>query len=165
MKQFYFLLIALGLSCFSNAQTKEASKIYGYKQPVLPGTIRTDDNGKPMPRKQQFNYFFYIVSSSKINPLEIWINGEADSVTAINISSPVQYKNPTSLENKSKTLVPKTSKKVLQLNASGKKVEKPTQKGKLLSTKNELVIIYSCNGKLYYKAISKLNELEPVAMQ
>lgn len=165
MKQFYFLIIAVCLSFFSYSQVEGASKIYGYEQAVLPGTIRTDDNGKPMQRKQQFNYFIYLASSLKVTPVEIWISREASSVTAVNAASPVEYKNPTSLENKSKTLVPKTSKKVLQLSSSGKKVEKPTQKGKLLSTKNELVIIYRCKGKLYYKTISKLKELEPVAMQ
>lgn len=165
MKPLYLLLIAIALSFSSNAQIEGASRLYGYKQAVLPGTIRTDDNGNPMQHRRQFNYFIYIASSSRVTPVEIWINGEVNPVTAVKIATPVEYKNPTSLENKSKTLVPKTSKKVLQLNASAKKVEKPTQKGKLLSTKNELVIIYKCNGKLYYKAISKLEELAPVAMQ
>lgn len=165
MKHFYFFLIAMVLSFFSQGQTEGASSLYGYKQAVLPGTVRTDDNGRPMPHKQQYNYFIYIASSGKITPMEIWIDGEVNSVTAINSTSPVEYKNPTSLENKSKTLVPKTSGKLLQLSPSGKKVEKPTQKGKRLATKNELVVIYKSSGKLYYKTISKLNVLEPVAMQ
>ena len=45
------------------------------------------------------------------------------------------------------------------------KIQEPSQKGKKLSKKNELVIIYKGSGKLYYKTVSKLEQLDNLAMQ
>jgi hypothetical protein len=56
----------------------------------------------------------------------------------------------------------------LQLSPSLNKINKPSLKGKTLSEKNELAIIYQGSGKIdkpYYKAVSKLTELDPVDMQ
>jgi hypothetical protein len=165
MKQFYFLLTALALSILSYSQTEGASKIYGYRQPIMPGTIRADKNGNQVRPKPNYNYFIYLASTSKVSPVEIWIKGQAYSVTSAAVSStPVEYKNPTSAESKSKILVPKTNRRVLQLNSSAA-LKNPTSKGKALSANNDLVIIYKGNGKLYYKTLSKFSELEAVAMQ
>lgn len=166
MKQLYFLLfsIAFSINCFS--QTEGASKIYGYKQKIMPGTVRVDDNGREVKRTTQYNYFIYIASSTKVAPFEIWINGEVYSpiINAVS-TTPVEYTNPTSGNNKSKLLVPKTSRKVLQLNPSLNKIQKPTKKGQSLSLKNELVVIYKGNGRLFYKAVPKLIGLESLYMQ
>ena len=166
MKQFYFLFIAILASFFSFAQVEGASKIYGYKQKVMPGTIRVDENGNPAPRKTIYNYYIYLASTSKVTPVEIWINNEAYSVTVNEVkSTPVEYTNPTSNPGKSKMLVPKTTRRVLQLTPSSNPIQKPTSKAKGLSVKKELVLIYKGSGKLYYKTISKLTELEPLAMK
>jgi hypothetical protein len=165
MKQFYILLAAFAFSVQIFAQTEGASKVYGYKQAVLPGTVRVDDNGNELPRKKQYNYFIYLASSTRVTPVEIWINGEPYFAEAISVTAPVEYTHPTSGNLKVKILVPKTTRRVLQLSSTGKKVQKPNKKGKLLSKKNELVIIYKGNGKLYYKTITNLTELERVAMQ
>jgi hypothetical protein len=166
MKQFYFLLIAITFSVFSFAQTEGASKIYGYRQKVMPGTVRVDDNGREVKRPTQYNYFIYLASNTKVKPIEIWINGVAYSPIVNHVSTtPVEYINPTSGDNKPNVLVPKTSKKVLQLSPSLNKIQRPTQNGKSFSSKNELVIIYKGNGKLYYKVLPNLKELEVVHMQ
>lgn len=165
MKQFYLLLIAACFSVFSFAQKEGASKVYGYKQKVMPGTIRVDEYGREVQRKPQYNYFIYLASTSQVTPVEIWINGESYAPIVNNVSNtPVKYSHPTS-GNGEKVLVPKTTRKVLQLSPSLNKIQKPVQQGKTLSAKNELVIIYKGNGKLYYKALSKLNELDALAMQ
>ena len=165
MKQFYFLFIGILISFFSFAQVEGASKVYGYKQKVMPGTIRVDENGNAVPKKSQYNYYFYLASSSKVTPAELWIDGEAYSVTSVEVkTTPVEYKNATGNSN-SKLLVPKTTRRVLQLSPSVDKLQKPNTKAKALSLKNELVIIYKGGGKSYYKTISKLGELEPLAMQ
>lgn len=128
--------------------------------------VRVDENGREVPRKPQYNYFIYLASASKITPVELWINGQAYSVTVNNVfTTPVEYTNPTSGDNKSKLLVPKTNRRVLQLGPSVNKIQTPSQKGKTLSAKNELIVIYKANGKLYYKALSKMNELQAVNMQ
>ena len=166
MKQFYFLLIAINFSVFSFAQTEGASKIYGYKQKLMPGMVRVDANGREVPRQPHYNYFIYLASTNKVTPVEIWINGEAYSpiVNAVS-STPVEYTNPTSGDNKAIELVPKTTRKVLQVGPSLNKMQKPTQKGKSLSKKNELVIIYKWNGRWFYKTLTQLNELDAVHMQ
>jgi len=166
MKQFYFLFIAILASFFSFAQAEGASKIYGYKQKLMPGTIRVDENGNPAPRKTIYNYYIYLASTSKVTPVEIWINNEAYSVTINEVkTTPVEYTNPTSDADISKILVPKTTRRVLQLTPVLNKIQKPTLKGKALSAKNELVVIYKGNRKLYYKTVSKLSVLEPLSMQ
>jgi len=166
MKQFYFLFIAILTSFFSFAQVEGASKIYGYKQKVTPGTIRVDENGNPAPRKTIYNYNIYLGSTSKVVPIEIWVNGEPFSVVSNEVkTTPIEHTNPTSAVEKSKILVPKTSRRVLQLMPSLNKVQKPTKKGKALSAKNELVLIYKGSGKLYFKTISELAELESISMQ
>ncbi len=166
MKQFLFLLFPFCLSTAGNAQTEGASRLYGYKQEVKPGTIRVDDSGNEIPRKKQFNYFIYLASSVKVDIQEIWINGEVYSAEARKVAStPVEYIDPTSGDHTPVVLVPRTTKNVLQLNSSGKKIDKFNNKGQLLSRKNELVIIYSANGKLYYKALLRLESLKRVAMQ
>lgn len=165
MKQFYLLLIAVCFSAFSFAQTEGASKIYGYKQKVMPGTIRVDENGREIQRKPQYNYFIYLASTSKVTPIEIWINGESHTPIVNKVATtPVKYTHPTSGEPE-KILVPKTTRKVLQLSPSFNKTQNPSQTGKKLSTRNELVIIYKGGDKLYYKSVSKLNELDVLAMQ
>lgn len=166
MKQFYFLLLAVVLTVSSFAQNEGASKVYGYKQRVMPGMVRVDINGNEVKRQPQYNYFIYLVSTTHVAPIEIWINGEAySSITNKVLTTPVEYTNPTSADNKPKILVPETKRYVLQLSPSLNKVTKPSKKGKTLSKKNELVIIYKGNGKLYYKVITDLSELEPVRMQ
>ena len=165
MKRLYFLLIALAFSFFSMAQTEGASKLYGYKQKQTPGTVRVDDNGIERPRSQQFNYYIYLVSKGNVTPTEIWLNGQSYSVTASQQSSPVEYRHPNSAESKPLVLVPKTNSRVLQLTPGQDKIEKPNAKGKSLASKNELVVVYKANNKLYYKTVSKLKDLEGVMMQ
>ena len=111
-------------------------------------------------------YFIYLASSGKVTPVEIWINGEAYSPIVNEVSAtPVEYTNPTSGDQKPKVLVSRTNRTVLQLSPSLNKIPKPAQKGRSLSSKNELVVIYKANGKLYYKAMARLNGLDPVQMQ
>jgi hypothetical protein len=166
MKHFYFLFIAMLTSFFSFAQVQGASKIYGYKQKVTPGTIRVDENGNPAPRKTIYNYNIYLASTTKVIPTEIWLNGEAFSVTANEVKeTPVEHRNTASATDKSKILVPKTSRRVLQLIPSLNKIQKPTKKGKALSVKNELVLIYKGGSKLYFKTIAELAQLESISMQ
>lgn len=166
MKQLSLLLIIISLTLSSFAQKEGASKLYGYKQKVLPGTVRVDAVGKELPRKPRYNYFIYLASNTRVEPVEIWVNGECYSVGSTEgATTPIEYSNPTIGGGKSQILVPKTKRRVLQLNPSLNKIKAPTSKGKTLSAKNELVVIYKSDGKLYYKTESKLNDLESVAMQ
>lgn len=166
MKQFYIFIVVMAISFLSFAQKEGASKIYGYKQKVLSGTVRVDAVGRELPRKPGYNYFIYLASTTKVEPVEIWINGEVYSAISNEVAStPVEYSNPTPGDAKAQILVPKTSRRVLQLSPSPNKLETSNSKGKTLSANSELVLIYKGNGKLYYKAVSKLKDLGSVAMQ
>lgn len=165
MKPFYFFVVLLSFCASAFAQREGASKIYGYKQKVLPGTVRVDATGRELPRKPRYNYFIYLASGSKVEPVEIWINGEVYSVISKEVKTPVEYSNQTVDGIKLQVLVPKTSRRVLQLGLSLNQIQKPTSKGKLVADKNELVVIYKCKDKLYYKTVSKLKDLGSVAMQ
>jgi hypothetical protein len=169
MKYINLLLAAISISIFANAQSEGASKLYGFKQVVIPGNIPKkiiEENGKEIKveAKQHYNYFIYLVSSTSVTPTEIWLNGKAFSATAVSVSSPVEYVNPTE-GNKTTVLVPGTNKKVLKISLSGEGLASPTSKGKSLASKNELVIIYKGGGKTYYKAAKKLTELDAAHMQ
>lgn len=168
MKSFYFFLISICFYGGAFAQTEGASKIYVYKQKVKPGTVRVDESGREVQRKSQYNYFIYLASTTSVKPIEIWINGEAYVPTVNKVAvTPVKYTTAFD-RNQSKILVPKIKKNVLQLSPSLNKISKPSLKGKTLSEKNELAIIYQGSGKIdkpYYKAVSKLTELDPVDMQ
>lgn len=163
MKQLYMLAAALifSISCF--AQVKGASKLYGYKQEVMPGTIRVDENGNQVRSKTIYNYFIYLASTTKVTPTEIWVNGKAFSVNVTAVEkTPVEFRGAST--EKPKTLVPKTTRKVLQLSPTMTELNK-AGKGKTLSANNELVIIYKGNGKTYYKTLAKLPMLEAAMMQ
>lgn len=165
MKRLCLLLLATFSFIAVFAQTEGASKIYSYRQKIRPGTVRVDDSGREAPGRPLYNYLIYLESSAKVVPIEIWLNGEAYSVIVSEAkSTPVEYVSPATM-NKRRTLVPKTTKKVLQLSPSSNKIKKPTQKGKTLSAQNELVVIYKAGNKCYYKTVTKLSELEPIDMQ
>lgn len=165
MKRIYLLLITATFSILCFGQTEGVSKIYAYKQKVMPGIARVDQNGREVQRKPQYNYSIYLVSTTKVTAVEIWIDGQAYTPIVNTVSStPVEYNHPQTNQGPI-ILVPKTTRNVLQLSTSLNKVQKPTTKGKMLSSKNDLVIIYKGAGKLYYKTVSKISELEALHMQ
>lgn len=163
MKHFYILIAALLFLVRGYSQTQGASKLYGYKQEVMPGNIRADENGRQIRPKTRFNYFIYLASSTKVIPSEIWIHGKAFSVNVAAVDkTPVEYESTSS--QKPVVLVPKTNRKVLQLSPHNE-ISQPSTKGKTLSAKNELVVIYKGSGKTYYKTLPKFTMLEMLAMQ
>jgi len=162
------------LTCFitCKAQSKGSITIYGYRQVVLPGTIPQDvmdDDGNRVKTayKPRHNFFIYTASNSRIYPSEIWIDGQAYSAkTEMIAQTPVEYINPTSLPaDKKIALVPKTSKKVMQLSLAPMIESKSMAKAKTLSKTNQLVVVYKQGGRSYYSVLKKFTELEPVAMQ
>lgn len=162
-------------SCMVMAQEKGTAVLYGYKQGVLPGVIRKH-NISELPREQanervakpmkpKFNYMIYIVSSKRITPVEIWINGIAQNVQFRPVdSTPVvltNYNLP--MHPKTVQLVPKTKRAVIQL-TPGTVLEGP-QNEKLsgIAAENELVVVYKAGKKTCYVALRHFTPLEPVA--
>lgn len=165
MKSFYFLLVLTLFSLPVFAQTEGASLLYGYRQPVMPGNIRVDDNGRELPRKRMYNYFIYLASGSSVSPVEIWIDGEAYRVIVSKVDkTPVEYAHPNG-SDAPRILVPKTKRRVLQLAPSAERITNPSSKGKEKSKSSELVLIYRSGARTYFKTLTKFTELDRLAMQ
>jgi hypothetical protein len=168
MKKIITLGFAVLIAAALHAQTKGTIKIYGYKQPVTGGMVQRviseDGAAHEVPVKPRFNYRIYTASSTAVTPTEIWIRGEAFSVTQSPVETPVMYSSPNNPVAPATTLVPKTSKKVLQISLaplSGKE----TAKAKTLAKTNELVLVYKANGRTFYQTLKKLEMMEPAFVQ
>lgn len=154
------------------AQTEGKAKLYGFKEPVSKGvapqkTIDEKGNESTATGNQSFNYFIYLVSSSRVYPSEMWIHGQPYSVNLETIkATPVIRKNYNNPSDPALTeLVPKTSDQVIMLKPAPAVHEKLTDRGRELSAKNELVVVFKQNGRFYYNTLSKFTVLEVAALQ
>jgi hypothetical protein len=158
-----FLLIC---SVAAFGQTKGTAKVYGYVQSVLPGVpkggieVSGEESTGPGAGK---NYFIYITSASRIYPSELWIDGVAYMPKTSSVSkTPVKRE----LNNgQSKVLVPSTTRKVWMLTPAPPQDNKQKAGSKKLAANNEVVVVYKQNGKFYYNALKKLEQLDDAAMQ
>jgi hypothetical protein len=160
-------IIVLNFYLPSLAQKAGSATLYAYKQEVIQGKalgIVDEPATKDTMVKTPFNYFIYLVSPSSLTPCEVWINGTVFSVTALPVTTTPVIQETIS-GAKGKVLVPATTRRVLQLFISDKEVSAPCKKGKSLSQKNELVIIYMLRGKSYYAKLDKVPEIEAAVMQ
>ena len=155
-------------------QTAKNVSLYGFKQPVISGAspkVTYSEGGQEntAPRVSKFNYMFYIAgpSNTRIYPVEIWLMGKQYGVKSSDIKkTPVVHTNSNIPEfSEAKVLVPKTTKKVLQLHTTTANSQKGLAAAKTKAQSNELVVVYKMGGKFYYAAIKKLTLLDPMAMQ
>ena len=147
-------------------------KLYGYKQVIIPGTVPVviSEDGKPSAQvapKVWNNFFLYLTYSKgeTIQPMQLWINKKAYTVKVEPIAkTPVEHVNRNIPARPVTTvLVPKTTNKIVFLNPkelTGKPVTPSASAKKLIDT-SELVLAYKWKGKIYYKALKELKELEP----
>ena len=168
MKKILFLLLIIAVSVTSRSQTEGSAKLYGYIQDVLPGannTVIVEGGGQVNePAKPKKNYRIYLESTSRVYPVEIWINGQPYSARMDVISStPVVFGSETT--GNKKELVPKTSRKVILLTPAPYIASKNTGDVESIASTNELVVLYKQNGKFYYNKLEKLEQLEAAAMQ
>jgi hypothetical protein len=171
MKSILLLIVVIN-TLQVNAQIEGKAKLYGFKEPVSKGiapqkTIDERGNESKATINQAFNYFIYMVSSSRVYPAEMWIQGQPYSVSLEMIkTTPVirkNYNNPSDpglIE-----LVPKTSDQVIMLKPAPAIQDKLTDKGRELSVNNELVVVFKQNGKFYYNTLRNLTVLEVAALQ
>jgi hypothetical protein len=169
MKKLLFLSAIVFLNFSSYAQAEGTIKLYGFKQlvsggrapDIVAGTTTKTSNGAGR------NYFIYAASSSRIYPSEMWIEGVRYGVSVRLIAkTPVEYSDEANVGSPKKVLVPKTSKKVIQLTPIPAMVSKSIPvKPQALAASNELVVLYKQNGKFYYAAIKALSGMVGAAMQ
>ena len=170
MKRNLLLLTAVLLGFMAYSQP--AITIQAYKQNVLPGMVPkgvTNEEGTPTERGNgaSVQYYIYLLQAKtdSITPLQVWINKQAYKITTERVpKTPVIVTNRM-IPNKPThtTLVPKTSKKVVQWVPAGKiQQQTPAAGAKNLMQTSELVISYRYKGKIYYKGVKELKELEPL---
>jgi Na+-transporting NADH:ubiquinone oxidoreductase subunit NqrB len=157
-----FLISALLFSLVMAGQP--ALKLYGFSRVSTPGMVPArefDENGRTInkPANESIGYFIYLAANAslKIQPREIWIMGKRYTVSSAPvIQSPVVAGKD--------TLVKSTSLKVQELkwNNSPLNTTSLSKAVKKMTTANELVLKYQWKGKTYYKALKKINVLEPV---
>jgi hypothetical protein len=166
------LLLVGALLCFiivASAQEKGTVKLYGYYQAVSAGKAPeiNPETGLRTSAGQGKNYFLYAVSSSRVYPAEIWVEGTRMGVTIRTITTtPVMYGDDANIGSPKKELVPKTTQRVTQL------ILAPAVEGKdfgnrveTLARTNDVVLVYKQNGKFYYSALLKLTALGSAAAQ
>ena len=174
MKIIVFVILALlGISLYSIAQSSTI-KVYAYQQAILGGSVPKGiitENGQQVntPIRSSYNYYIYTISSSEIQPTEIWIKGQLFSVRSEIIKESPVIIETRRMPNKSDsiTLVPKTpqKEKVLLLTPLSYIEGRKFEKAKALAKNNQLVLVYKMNSKFYYKAVKKFTSLPPEAMQ
>ena len=168
-----FLLITIA-SGFTQAKPP-VKKIYGFKQPNIPGIIPTfseesdiQSSGKTKP-KLNFNYWFYLEfpKTEKVKITGLWISGihhdiKTDTITDL----PVRKIIFTGMEkNDTTTMVPVTKNKVILVYPSGESKINDSKYELNLAHLNELVVRYVWKNKLYYTTMKKLKVLDPDARQ
>lgn len=166
MKTTFFLLFAFTIGFAGLAQSKGTIKLYGFGQNVSRGKApeMNPETGLRTSAGAGKNYYLYAVSSSRIYPTEIWIEGTKFGVTIRFVETPVKYSDAGDVNAPAKLLVPKTSQRVIQLAPSavvkGKSVG---TKAKSLASSNDVVLVYKQNGKFYYNTLKALSNLADAA--
>lgn len=168
MRIFLFLLAAISVCASCSAQSKGTIKLYGFEQSVAGGKAPDiNEKGLRVSKGGGKNYFLYAVSSSRIYPTEIWLEGTRYGATIKTIEqTPVEYGDEMNIGSPKKVLVPKTSQKVVQLIPNASTENKASgRKAKSLAQKNGLVVVYKQNGRFYYQVLAHLTSLTGAAMQ
>lgn len=169
MKQLFFITLLLSAILMTSAQEKGKVKLYGYYQPVSAGRApeMNPETGLRTSGGQGKNYFLYAVSSSRVYPAEIWVEGARMGVTIKTITTtPVMHGDDANIGSPKKELVPQTSQRVTQL------ILAPAIDGKnfgnraeTLAGKNDVVLVYKQDGKFYYSVLPTLTALDGAAGQ
>lgn len=169
MKQLFFIMLLLSSILMTAAQEKGKVKLYGYYQPVSAGKSpeMNAETGLRTSAGQGKNYFLYAVSSSRVYPAEIWVEGARMGVTIKTITTtPVLHGDDANIGSPKQELVPQTSQRVTQLVLTPAATEKnPGNKAKNLAQTNEVVLVYKQDGRFQYSVLQKLTRLGSAAAQ
>jgi hypothetical protein len=164
MKSTLFLLIIL-LAAIISARAQTVT-LYGYVQKVVPGNtaareLSEDGSQKKVTTEAGQDYFLYLAgpAKSRIYLMEGWLKGERVGLRSKAIATPVTF--PSSLPvDEPAELVPKKQGTVWQLTTEVATAStKASQRGKVLSAANDVVVVYRMNGKIGYATLKSLKEL------
>ena len=161
------IVSVMTISVLASAQSKGTAKLYGYVQEVSGGK-RPEISGNTEPsRGPRKNYMLYAVSSTRIYPTSVWVEGVQYGVAPKTISStPVEYANENNIGSPKQTLVPSTKQKVVQLILNSTPQRKgSSQSASSMAKSNDVVLVYKLGDKSYYTLLKNLSPLEAAAMQ
>lgn len=173
--KYYTLVVTFNLLVMvSGAQvaTRADTKIYGYSQVTLPGTIpvETDESGNRLPdsgrKEPEPAYHIYICGKAAMKISALYIKGVAYTIQQERVlHTPVYEERPELPENKKKkVLVPKTSSAVFRLSPAAQTGKSAAKYLQPLINKSELLVVYTVSGKQYTASLKKIIVLEPIAM-
>lgn len=169
-------LLVLGLILLSQlVQAQPVLNWYAYSQVTTPGNIRArvpGEEGQPAVETPRFftTYYIYVTHqpSVTINLENIWIGGKLHKghFSSVESTPVVNYNYTTGSKPDTTILVGRTKMHVLQLvveEESSQPGFKLTAQVSKMINKSALTVSYRYKGKLYYKYISQLKALTPVA--
>jgi len=157
MKPGLFILMFL-IQLASYSQDYGIKKIKGYYSEHVPGNIPVGENGKPLHKYPVINYHVFIETNSKtsIKWMAAWSSEKNYRLTASEIKSfPFEVGKKKNNEEKIE-LSPGKGNKLWQLEFAD--ADKKT-KSPLKIKSGEIILRGMYKGKLFYKRISKLEEL------
>lgn len=149
-------------------QAQPVTGLKAYSQAFTPGMIRQRDipgeQGGSSTREslEKIQYYIYALMnpSSQVRFKTVWIRGKWFSVKGSTVqSTPVEAGRP-----KNTILVPATSQKVMQIETGDSLQKAPVlfPALKKMMKQSELMIGYEWKGKMYYRSLSKIVELEKI---
>lgn len=171
MKPLVFTVFLFTTVC-GHAQPLQ-EKLYGFQQQVTGGMKKAgdfDENGHFNKKKTPdvFQYLIYLTSISKalIQPVQLWINGEAFSVKTDTVEqTPVMHTDPNLPQSEGIVLVPKIKGVVLQLTPGWQITSKKKNEALVKSRQNAVVLLYTKTGKQHYVVLKKFTALPVVSLQ
>ena len=156
MRTKILLLLTLLISLQSLAQS--GIKAMGFVQEEAPGMVPRE-TGEPKSKPHQEHYIFLSIPKGKtVQPVEIWIRGEAYSLRREIVKPPVFA--PKGALGKPQLMVSQTGNLIMKLTplpyAKGKIFTRAREKAKA----NELVVVYRLNNTYYSATQKELTRLE-----
>jgi hypothetical protein len=170
-KALIFILLLSGITGSVIAQKCTVKKGYAYERTTLSGTPPRkvmDESGNQVERpvKNKSTYFIYmeVNKNRQVQPVKIWIDGKAYSVTFEEINSPViiTYEQPRTTPD---TLVRQTKNNILKIQPTAEQKDIPDAKVLQKTKKAKVVIEYTRNSKTYYHTIKDIKKLPPLVLQ
>lgn len=158
----FFTLIALG------TMAQPVTGLKAYSQAFTPGMIRQRDipgeqggsHSREALEKVQYYIYALMTPAARVSFKSVWIRGNWLAIKSTSLQkTPVEAGHP-----KNRILVPATRQQVMQIEVGDSLQKAPVLFPflKKMMQQSELLIGYEWKGKMYYRSLSKIVELEKI---
>lgn len=135
-------------------------RLYAFAESHTKGIVRQREPGNNKPVNAITEYYFYLAcpATKVLKTTELWIKGNRHFIkNTKTVSSPVVTRN-------NKILVPASNLKITQITAGNQYDNrlKPSSWLRRTVNENELVVVYTCQGKKYIRSVKKITKLDTV---